>query len=65
MLDFICFLEARYSSQTTIAKNSELTDVDIEQACGILTATNSVSLEQIDEAIKKRDSVFLESPRNL
>ena len=34
--------------------NKELTDADIEQACGILTAPRSVSLEEMDAAIKKR-----------
>ena len=32
----------------------ELTDTEIEQACGILTAPHNVTLAQMDEAIKKR-----------
>ncbi len=30
----------------------ELTDAEIEQACGILTASHRVTLAQMDEAIK-------------
>lgn len=54
VLDFICFLEARYSFKSTAQNDSELTDLEIEQACGILQAPYSVTLEQMDEAIKKR-----------
>ncbi len=31
-----------------------LTEKDIESACGILQASHSVSLEQMDEVIRKR-----------
>ncbi|MDD5271214.1 MAG: DUF2281 domain-containing protein [Methylovulum sp.] len=54
VLDFICFLEARYLFPTATAQGNELTDAEIEQACGILTAPHGVSLEQMDEAIKSR-----------
>ncbi|MDP3009585.1 MAG: DUF2281 domain-containing protein [Methylococcales bacterium] len=54
VLDFICFLEARYGYQTATAVENELTDADIEQACGILSAPHGVTLAQMDEAIKKR-----------
>lgn len=33
-------------------QENELTDAEIEQACGILTAPHSVTLAQMDEAIK-------------
>jgi hypothetical protein len=32
--------------------NNELTDEEVEQACGILQAPKHVTLEQMDEAIK-------------
>ncbi len=54
VLDFICYLESRYSFPTPTKINAELTDADIEQACGILTAPHGVTLEQMDAAIKKR-----------
>jgi hypothetical protein len=54
VLDFICFLETRYSFPTAIAQDHELTDTEIEQACGILTAAHGVTLEQMDAAIKSR-----------
>jgi hypothetical protein len=49
-----CFLETRYSFPTAIAQDHELTDTEIEQACGILTAAHGVTLEQMDAAIKSR-----------
>jgi protoheme ferro-lyase len=54
VLDFICYLESRYSFPTTTKPSTDLTDADIEQACGILTAPHGVTLEQMDAAIKKR-----------
>jgi hypothetical protein len=54
VLDFIYFLEERYSFKPKIQDNIELTDEEIEQACGILQAPHGVTLEQMDEAIKRR-----------
>ncbi|MDD5580277.1 MAG: DUF2281 domain-containing protein [Methylobacter sp.] len=54
VLDFIYFLEDRYSAKSIMQRNHELTDEEIEQACGILQAPHGVTLEQMDEAIKKR-----------
>ena len=54
VLDFICFLEARYSFKSIIQNKNELTDEEIEQVCGILQAPHGITLEQMDEAIKKR-----------
>ena len=54
VLDFICFLEARYSFKSMPQHKHELTDEEIEQACGILQAPHGITLEQMDEAIKKR-----------
>jgi len=54
VLDFICFLEERYSFKSVTQYKHELTDEEIEQACGILQAPHSITLEQMDEAIKKR-----------
>lgn len=51
VLDFICFLEDRYSFKPI---TQQLTDEEIEQACGILQAPHGITLEQMDEAIKKR-----------
>lgn len=38
VLDFICFLEARYSAKPKRQDRNELTDEEIEQACGVLEA---------------------------
>ena len=54
VLDFICYLESRYSYSTLTKQTTALTDADIEQACGILTAPHGVTLEQMDATIKKR-----------
>ena len=56
VLDFICFLEERYSFKSVTQYKHELTDEEIEQACGILQAQapHGITLEQMDEAIKKR-----------
>ena len=53
VLDFICFLEDRYSFKTR-QHNNQLTDEEVEQACGILQAPRGVTLDQMDEAVKKR-----------
>lgn len=52
VLDFICFLEERYSFKPITQHNHELTDDEIEQACGILQAPHGITLAQMDEAIK-------------
>lgn len=54
VLDFICFLEKRYSFKPEMQNKTELTDEEIEQACSILQAPHGITLEQMDEAIKKR-----------
>lgn len=54
VLDFICFLEKRYSFKQNIQGRSELTDEEFEQACIVLQAPQSVPVDQMDEAIKKR-----------
>lgn len=54
VLDFICFLEKRYTFKPKVQGGDELTDEEIEQACGILQAPRGITLEQMDEAIKKR-----------
>ena len=54
VLDFICFLEARYSFKPKTQNRNQLTDNEIEQACGILQAPHGITLEQMDEAIKER-----------
>ena len=54
VLDFICFLEKRYSFKPEMQSKSELTDEEVEQACGILQAPHGITLGQMDEAIKKR-----------
>jgi hypothetical protein len=54
VLDFICFLETRYSFKPKLQERNELTDEEIEEACGILQAPYGITLEKMDEAIKKR-----------
>ena len=54
VLDFIGFLENRYLPKPSITDNSELTDHELEQACGVLSAPHSVTLAEMDEAIKSR-----------
>jgi hypothetical protein len=54
VLDFICFLEERYSFKSVTQIKHEITDEEIEQACGILQAPHGITLQQMDEAIKKR-----------
>jgi protoheme ferro-lyase len=58
VLDFICFLEARYSPKPITQHNNQLTDKEIEQACGILQAPHGITLEQMDEAIKNAVGVY-------
>lgn len=58
VLDFICFLEERYSFKSITQHNDQLTDEEIEQACGILQAPHGITLEQMDQAIKKRGGVY-------
>jgi len=53
VLDFVCFLEARYSEQTAMSPDS-ITEGDIEQACGILKAPHGVTLQEMDAAIRSR-----------
>jgi hypothetical protein len=59
VLDFVAFLKAK-RQRLKVSMNSKnlqptkLTDAEIEQACGILTAPHGVSLEQMDEVIKRR-----------
>jgi hypothetical protein len=51
VLDFICFLEERYSFKSITQHKYKLTDEEIEQACGILQAPpHGITLEQMDEA---------------
>ncbi|QWF72095.1 DUF2281 domain-containing protein [Methylomonas paludis] len=57
VLDFIYFLEARYTQKQSTEDVNALTDAELEQACGILKASHGVSLEQIDH--KKRNPVIL------
>ncbi|MEI6069586.1 MAG: DUF2281 domain-containing protein [Methylococcaceae bacterium] len=54
VLDFVCFLEARYSFKPKTQNRNELTDKEIDQACGILQAPHGITLEQMDAAIKNR-----------
>ena len=54
VLDFICFLEERYSFKSVTQHKDELTVDEVEQACGILQAPHGITLQQMDEAIKKR-----------
>jgi hypothetical protein len=54
VLDFVCFLEDRYFYKAKTQHNMQLTDEEIERACGILQAPHGITLEQMDEAIKKR-----------
>lgn len=59
VLDFVKFLKAKrqrlkLATNTESLQLTELTDAEIEKACGILTAPRDVSLEQMDEAIKNR-----------
>lgn len=54
VLDFICFLEERYSFKPKTQNRNQLTGKETDQVYGILQAPNGITLEQMDEAIKKR-----------
>ena len=54
VLDFICYLEERYSFKSVTQHKHELTDEEINRAYGILQASHVITLQQMDEAIKKR-----------
>lgn len=54
VLDFIFFLETRYSTKVKSKDSYGLSKEEIGQFCGILQAPRGISLEQMDEAIKKR-----------
>jgi len=61
VLDFMQFLKAKRQKFKHAVDNKslvqhELTEEEIEQTCGILTAPHGVSLEQMKAAIKKRGS---------
>jgi hypothetical protein len=53
VLDFACFLEARYAEQTE-APSHAVSEADIKQACGVLKAPHGVTLEEMDAAIRAR-----------
>jgi len=53
VLDFIYFLEERYSFNSVTQHNKQLTDEEIEQACSILHTPHCITLLQMDEAVKK------------
>ena len=57
MLDFIYFLEARYAQKQSTENVHALTDVELEQACGILKASHGVNLEQM--GYQNRKTVIL------
>jgi|GEM_PF-477326 hypothetical protein len=57
VLDFIYFLETRYTQMQSTEDVNALTDVELEQACGILNAPHGVSLEQMGH--KNRNPVIL------
>jgi hypothetical protein len=57
VLDFIYFLEARYTQNQSADDDNTITEAEREQACGILKASHGVSLEQ--RGHKKRNSVIL------
>ena len=56
VLDFACFLEARYLRDRSQHDSfrTPISDQDIEQACGVLKASRGVTLEEMDAAIQKR-----------
>jgi hypothetical protein len=52
-VNVVLVLELLSQLKESVSKEElELTDAEIEQACGILTAPHSVTLAQMDEAIK-------------
>jgi hypothetical protein len=54
VVDFIGYLAMRYKLNPTSQERVDLTDEDLKQATAILKAPRSVSLEQMDAAIKHR-----------
>ena len=57
VLDFIYFLEARYTQNQSSKGVSALNEAGLEQAKGIIKSSQGVSLEQMNH--KKRNSVIL------
>ena len=56
VLDFVCFLEARYLVETSRqpTDRSPISDRELEQACGVLKATHGVTLEEMEAIIRQR-----------
>lgn len=54
VVDFIGYLAMRYQLNPTSQEGIDLTDEELKQATAILKAPPSVSLEQMDAAIKQR-----------
>jgi len=56
VLDFACFLEARFLREQAQRKTprNPLSDQEVDKACGVLKATHGVTLEEMDAAIRKR-----------
>lgn len=54
VVDFIGYLAMRYQLNPTSQEGIDLTDEELKQATAILKAPRSVSLEQMDAAIKQR-----------
>ena len=56
VLDFVCFLEARYlrGQGRQFDHRNPVSDREVEQACGVLKATHGVTLEEMDAVIRKR-----------
>jgi hypothetical protein len=56
VLDFVCFLEARYLGERgrQYTRRTPVSDREVERACGVLKATHGVTLEEMDAAIRKR-----------
>ena len=56
VLDFVCFLEARYLREQSRQDTNlnPVSDQEIEQACGVLKATHGVTLEEMDAVIRQR-----------
>ncbi len=56
VLDFVCFLEARFLREQAHrnAPRNLVSDHEVDRACGVLKATHGVTLEEMDAAIRKR-----------
>jgi hypothetical protein len=54
VVDFIGYLSMRYKLNPIDQECADLTDEDLKQATAILKAPRSVSLDQMDAAIKQR-----------